>query len=100
MLYVRIELWPNGQREQARVLQELTIINDGSGNPERGNYTVKLSHSTTYRRGFKGWGNIHAPPREEVWRHGTVDNWPRLRSPVALLAAALRACGVGALVGP
>ena len=49
MVYVRIELWPGGDRTQARLLQEATIINDGTGTADEGNYQIVVGHSTTFK---------------------------------------------------
>lgn len=86
MIYVRIELWPLGSRERARLLQEVTISNVG-GDVEKGDYEVVVSHSTTY----KGVGLVdpNAPPAGAVWKRATVSGWNRKLSPVSLLRRAL-----------
>ncbi|VVB50640.1 Uncharacterised protein [uncultured archaeon] len=40
MLYVRIELWPGGDRDRRKVLGEMAIANDCSGSMATGNYNV------------------------------------------------------------
>lgn len=42
MIYIRIELWPKGQRAGARCLGEATICNVG-GNEKFADYEVKLA---------------------------------------------------------
>lgn len=51
MLRVTVELIPYGQEQWGRVIDVITIVNDGMGTPQVGNYTattgdaeVKLSH--------------------------------------------------------
>jgi hypothetical protein len=50
MIYIRIELWPMGNRSIAKCLAEGVIANDGTGTPTRGNYRALFSK----RGGFKG----------------------------------------------
>jgi hypothetical protein len=68
MLYVRIELWPFGNRERARLLQEMHIANDATGDREAGNYRAAISHSTTFR------GNGFADPQRPA-DDGAVTTW-------------------------
>lgn len=42
MLYVRVELWPHGNRDAAKVIGESYIANDGTGTSERGNYNFRI----------------------------------------------------------
>lgn len=42
MLYVRIELWPHGNKAASEVIGEAYIANDGTGTSERGNYNFKI----------------------------------------------------------
>lgn len=80
MLYVRIELWPRGVREKARVLGEGTITNTGIGGPTLGEYSVKLMKSPEYS---KSGG---------IWKRGSVMSFPRLKlGPWDLLYRALKA---------
>ena len=62
MLYVRIELWPDGDRTQAKFMGEAKIVNDRTGDQTVGNYTVEL---TTW----------HDPPR--TWKKGYVRGFLR-----------------------
>lgn len=81
MVYVRIELWPGGDRTKARLLQEVEIANVG-GNPEIGEYGARLSHSST----FRGDGTIGAG----VWKSRTGGiSHDRRKSPAHLVRAAL-----------
>lgn len=77
MLVVRLFLWPGGDESQARELGRINIANDGSGDPERGNYDVELLHSGSY------WGQPGA------WKKGRVLNYLRELSPYHLVLAAL-----------
>ena len=76
MLYVRIELWPGGRQDQARLLQELTIANDAAGTATYGSYDGTLSHSTTFRG--SGLEDVHHPPEHAVWKRGRVIGFPRI----------------------
>jgi hypothetical protein len=40
MLRITIEMFPFGNGEKKHTLSELTIINDGTGTPQKGNYLV------------------------------------------------------------
>lgn len=40
MIYVRVELWPFGQKEKAKVIGEMTVWNIG-GTDELGDYEVE-----------------------------------------------------------
>lgn len=82
MIYVRVELWPRGNRSGAKVLGEATIANAG-GTRNRGNYQVKVSK----RGGFKAVpGDFEDPERmrillprkSSVWRYGHVLGFARL----------------------
>ena len=90
MIYVRIELWPLGNRERARLLQEVHIANDGTGDRDRGNYRAMVSHSTTFRG--SGFADPQYPADSEVWKRGQVKNHDRKQAPAALVWRALGAC--------
>ena len=77
MLVVRIELWPFGNRENARLIGVCKIANDGTGNPEFGNYNVALSHSVE---------------RKDMWKKGRVERHRRSLSPYHLVYKAIKAC--------
>jgi hypothetical protein len=64
MLYIRIELWPRGNKNRARVLHEGTICNEGStATATRGNYSVVLCD----RGGHSRWkGFIMGFPRKRL----------------------------------
>lgn len=66
MLYVRIELWPMGNREKARLLGEAEIANDGeSPDPALGNYVARLLKSPEYAK------------RPGTWKTGRVTGFQR-----------------------
>lgn len=69
MLYIRIELWPYGDREQTQVLGEATIsrINQ-SDDKTLGDYDCKILKPPDKVKGGTG-----------VWRRGKVMNFPRLK---------------------
>jgi hypothetical protein len=91
MVYVRIELWPGGDRTKARLLQEATIANVG-GDAERGDYAVGVSHSTTYKG--SGFADPARPKPAEVWKAARITNHARKLSPFHLVCKA-----VGAAIG-
>lgn len=69
MIYIRIEMWPGGFKERARLLGEGTITNTG-GNPDRCDYELELKKSPEYAKP----GNVGKP-----WKRGLVSNFPRLK---------------------
>jgi hypothetical protein len=76
MIYVRVELWPVGNRAAARVLGEAVVFNDGTGgNGPVGNYGVALSK----KGGFGNGSRLEAAQLTNVWRKGAVRGFPRLR---------------------
>lgn len=79
MVVVKIELWPLGQQDQARLIGCAIITNDGTGNIISGNYDVCLRHSGEYA-GKKG-----------IWKQGRVENHKRRLSPYHLVYKALKA---------
>ena len=91
MLYVRIELWPGGDRERASLLQELVIANDGTGNQLVGNYRGRLSHATTFKG--NGFENPRLPKAAETYKEGRVNAFPRRWSPSRLVAKMLASMG-------
>lgn len=90
MVYVRIEIWPGGDKTQARVLQEATIANVG-GDETWGVYDVVLSHNTGFSGRAKGFEDPTQPKAEEVWKRGRVPQFLRRLSPANLVWAGFRA---------
>ena len=60
MIYVRIEIWPYGDKTKARLLGQAFIANDASGTPTRGNYKAILTDK-----------------RNRPFRAAVVKNFPR-----------------------
>lgn len=89
MVYVRIELWPGGDKAKAKLLQEVKIANDATGDLAAGNYDVTVSHSTTYKG--KGFTDVLAPKPAEIWKIGRVLGFDRAQSPAHLVRAAISA---------
>lgn len=83
MIYVRIEIWPKGDRSRARLLGEGHITNvrppDGTSRTlDVGHYEVALMRSPEYS------------VRPGIWKQGHVGNFPRQRlGPWDLLLRAL-----------
>jgi hypothetical protein len=82
MVVVRIELWPDGDKEKARDLGLVIIRNDGTGDDEIGAYEVVVA------RGGRFFG------KEGAWKKGHLDRFIRKLSPYHLVARALAACGI------
>jgi len=87
MIYIKIELWPRGNKDRARLLQEMTIANDGTGDSASSNYVGVLSHSTTYKG--SGLEEPNDPPPHAVFKRSRVTNFSRRLSPTRLLARML-----------
>lgn len=82
MIVVRMELWPGGDQTKARPLGVITIVNDGTGTVEEGNYDVAASHAGKF------FGK-----RREPYKEGRVLGFIRGWSPYKLLYRALKALG-------
>ena len=82
MVVVKIELWPNGDKEKARTLGAMTISNDGTGDASSGNYDVGVCHGGSY------FG------KPGLWKRGRVRSFRRSMSPYHLVARALSSCGI------
>ena len=73
MIYIRMELWPRGNRDAAEVLGEGLIVNDGTGTRTRGNYNVVLSK----RGGFGRASNLRRADVANVFRRVRVEGFAR-----------------------
>lgn len=82
MLVVKIERWPHGDASRRKVIGQMTIANDGTGDSSFGNYDVKLSHSGSY------------VDRPGTYRQGKVARFRRTLSPYHLVARCLSACKI------
>lgn len=75
MIRITVELIPARAPDKPRHLGTALITNDGTGTPESGNYTVRLSK----------WGRPNT-----TWKTGRVENFPRRKlGPWDLLLFAL-----------
>jgi hypothetical protein len=80
VIYVRIEIWPCGDRRSARTLGEATIANVG-GTAQVGEYDAKIMKSPEYAT------------RPGVWKQAKISGFPRLKlGPWELVCMALLAC--------
>jgi hypothetical protein len=82
MIYLRVEMWPGGNRERAYVLGEGTITNDGAGDLTTGSYDVALSATSPIGRSAGFGRDPRRVPHKElgdggVWRRGRVEGYPR-----------------------
>ena len=73
MIYVRMEMWPRGNRSRARLLGELLIHNNGTGTTSRGNYNYIMSK----RGGFGKQSNLPSMKTTNTLTWGGVANFPR-----------------------
>ena len=77
MLKITIELYPHGDKDNSQKIGEATIINDGTGTKELGNYMVSLAE-------FGGYPGLD---------NGKVMDFDRKdRGPWELLREAIDAC--------
>jgi|GEM_PF-1437618 hypothetical protein len=89
MIYVKIELWPFGDRNQRKTLGEMVIANDSSGSATKGNY--KVWHKTdpeklldnTQNPGesllLRSWLGEMKPDRVEDYPRKAVTIWHLIR---------------------
>jgi hypothetical protein len=96
MIYIRVEMWPKGQRGTSRCLGEATICNVG-GDEQFADYDVKISKfgGFTSRKGeFNDPEGARAgrPLASSVWKKGRVKNFTRRLGPWPLLYRAIAAC--------
>lgn len=83
MLVIKIELH-SAVTGKVKPLGQAIIINDGTGEPGRGNYEVRVGHG----RDAKSLAKVYTRPA----RKGRVENYPRLSYSVwRLVIRALRA---------
>jgi hypothetical protein len=61
MIYIRVEKWIRGDKNQRELIGELKIANDGSGSATSGNYDATLYG----RKGRMGSTQIKNFPRHE-----------------------------------
>lgn len=69
MIYVRVELWPKGDRSRPRPLGEAVIENIG-GDEKHGNYRIDISKPV-------GFANPTRPAAAECWKRGELTGFPR-----------------------
>jgi len=81
MIVVKIEIWPHGDQQQARLIGSAVIVNDGTGTPEKGNYEIGLSHSGKYYGVKKG-----------LYKKATLTGHLRTLSSYHLVMRALQCC--------
>jgi hypothetical protein len=88
MIYVRIEMWPHGDKSRARILSEATIANVG-GDATHGNYEAMFSKVG----GFKS--DVRERKPKATLRAVLVKDFPRKRLYAAdlLLRALVAAFG-------
>jgi hypothetical protein len=91
MLVVDIKLWPQGDRERERQIQQVTCaLEEASPDGREGAYRVRITHASTFRGGPGCFADPAAPTLAETWQTYTIYH-PRTRSPHLLLTAALSA---------
>lgn len=92
VIYVKIELWPFGDRDQRRTLGEMVIANDGSGSQTKGNY--KVWHKTDPEKLLdnvkdpgeslllRAWLGKMKPDRVENYPRKAVTIWHLIRKAI------------------
>jgi hypothetical protein len=67
VIYIRVEMWRHGDPNHRRLLGELEIANDGTGEHARGNYRYILFGKT--RSAIMAQGDVTGFPRKRlhVW---------------------------------
>ncbi len=73
MIYVRMELWPRGNRKKSKLLGELLIRNNGTGTPSSGNYHFAVSK----RGGFGKQSDLPTMKTTNDLTWGNVAGFPR-----------------------
>jgi hypothetical protein len=69
VIYIRMELWPYGDRSMAKVIGEGVIANDGQGTSTSGNYNSWFKN-----------GEFEDPTRpSKAWKTAHLDGFPRKR---------------------
>lgn len=76
MLYVRIELWPWGNRSKSRLLHEGIIRNTGEGDLSNGEYRALLSNKGGFKRDDDKLARFDV---KNVLRETNIAGFPRLR---------------------
>lgn len=69
MIYIRVELWPKGDRSRPRVLGEAVIENVG-GDEELGAYRMSISKPA-------GFTDPTQPRARECWKQGELEGFRR-----------------------
>ena len=75
MIYVKIEIWPGGNRARARCLQEALIYNKG-GTRSMGEYTYLFSKVGGFKAETR---DMQSASVKNILRSGEVKGFPRLR---------------------
>jgi hypothetical protein len=83
MIYIRIELWPKGNRMKTRILGEATICNTG-GTKTKGDYKAVFSKIGGFRAFSDDPGRMDAevkrvyyPSVNSIWKESGVKGFPR-----------------------
>lgn len=97
MIYIRVEMWPKGDRKRARLFAEATVENKG-GTKTKANYLARVSK----RGGFKPpkgdyqdpeLMRVCRPAAFSVWKEAAVEAFPRAKRGIwDLFHRTLRAC--------
>lgn len=94
MLVIKVEMWPQGDKTKARLMEQAFIFNDGAlESSELGDYSVQLLKSPRF---MKGKGLPEGPAQvtgTNLFKKGRVLGFNRAFSVWNLVALALRACG-------
>ncbi len=98
MIYIRVEMWPKGDRKRARTLAEATVENLG-GTKSRANYLARISKRSGFRvpKGHAysdpELARVCRPAPSSIWKETVVEAFPRsVRGAWDLLYRALCGC--------
>lgn len=77
MIYVRVELWPGGRKENREILGEGFIVNDGATSGKSGGQLGRYAAMLSKRGGFKR-GTPEKPIQDvSLWKQGEVGPFKR-----------------------
>lgn len=78
MIAIKVEIWPFGEKREARTIGRMYIANDGSGTRETGNYIIKVTDGSEQEleSGFEFRG-LKATSEIKVKSHSRASGfWP------------------------
>jgi len=77
MIVIRVDYWPDGDKEQSYELGRAYVANDGTGTTDRGNYNVAIC-----RKGKAAIPHPVVNGGPQATREGRVEDYQRERLPM------------------